>query len=110
ADQNRLERILVNLLSNALKYSFPNTPVLITAHRQGSEVVIAITDHGPGIAAEHLPHIFERFYRIKKEREAESIGLGLHIAKLLVEAHGGRIWAESTPGEGSTFSFTLPVA
>ena len=69
-----------------------------------------MADRGVGIAPEDLPHIFERFYQVRGGRRAEGLGLGLHIARMLVEAHGGRIWAESELGKGSTFSFTLPAA
>ena len=109
ADPDRLERIFVNLLSNALKYSGPDTPVTVRARRQDGEVEVSVADRGLGIAPEDLPHLFERFYRAKGERGTEGIGLGLYITRLLVEAHGGRIRVESEPGQGSTFSFTLPV-
>jgi signal transduction histidine kinase len=109
ADYNRLERIILNLLTNALKYSDPGTPVQLRAQRTDHVVEISVTDQGQGITPEDLPHIFERFYRAAGRRKAEGIGLGLYISKLLVEAHGGRIWAESAVGKGSTFSFTLPV-
>jgi len=110
ADYNRLERVLLNLLTNAFKYSTAETPVRIDARRQGEEIVIAVSDQGSGIAPEDLPHLFERFFRAGGERKSEGIGLGLYISKLLVEAHGGRIWAESEVGTGSTFFFTLPMA
>ncbi len=110
ADPDRLERILMNLLSNAAKYATPGTPVVIAAHPSESEVRIAVTDQGPGIAPQDLPYLFERFYRAKGTHKTEGIGLGLYITRTLVEAHGGRIWVESTVGEGSTFFFTLPVA
>ncbi|MHB0938051.1 MAG: PAS domain-containing sensor histidine kinase [Armatimonadota bacterium] len=110
ADYSRLERMLLNLLTNAFKYSEAETPVHIRAYRQGEEITIAVSDRGHGIAPEDMSHLFERFYRAAGERKAEGIGLGLYITKLLVEAHGGRIWAESEVGKGSTFSFTLPVA
>ena len=120
ADADRLERVLLNLLSNAFKYSAEGTPVRVLASRQDQEIVISVTDQGLGIAPEDLPHLFERFYRAG-ERRAEGAGLGLYITKLLVEAHavpspdgqtttGGRIWVESDVGKGSVFSFTLPVA
>ncbi|MHB9134572.1 MAG: PAS domain-containing sensor histidine kinase [Armatimonadota bacterium] len=109
ADYDRLERIFVNLLSNALKYSEPGTPVAMRAKAQDGEVVVSITDQGRGIPPESLPHLFERFYRAPGGRKAEGIGLGLYITRLLVEAHGGCIWAESEPEKGSTFSFTLPM-
>ncbi len=111
ADPDRLERILINLLTNALKYSTPGTEVTITLTRRDGEIATAITDRGPGVAPEDLPHIFERYFRSRVGRvREEGLGLGLFITKGLVEAHGGRIWAESQLGVGSTFSFTLPVA
>jgi len=110
ADSDRLERILLNLLSNALKYSSRETPVKIEACRKSGELEISVIDHGQGIAPEDLPRIFDRFSRVKGERRADSVGLGLYITRKLVEAHGGRIRVESTPGEGSTFRFTLPLA
>ncbi|MHB9106299.1 MAG: sensor histidine kinase [Armatimonadota bacterium] len=110
ADSARLERILVNLLSNALKYSDPDTPVRVQARMQDNAVVIAVTDQGRGIPPKAIPHLFERFYRVPRERKAEGIGLGLYITRVLVEAHGGQIQVESEVGKGSIFSFTLPVA
>jgi len=110
ADANRLERIFINLLSNALKYSDPGTPVLVRARQADHEVDVSITDQGKGIEPEDLPHLFERFYRAISARKAEGIGLGLYITRVLVEAHGGHIRVESELGKGSTFSFTLPIA
>jgi len=110
ADADRLDRILTNLLTNAQKYSEPGTPVRVRALPQPGEVVISVADQGRGISPEDLPHLFSRFYRAKGARRADSIGLGLYITRLLVEAHDGRVWVESTPGKGSTFSFTLPTA
>ena len=104
-------RILVNLLSNALKYSAPGTEVTVTLRREGGEVITSVTDRGPGIASEELPRLFARYYRTETGRErGGGIGLGLYITRMLVEAHGGHIWAESTVGVGSTFSFSLPLA
>ncbi|MEJ2699966.1 MAG: ATP-binding protein, partial [Desulfuromonadales bacterium] len=110
ADPDRLERILLNLISNALKYSPRETQVQVRAEAQPGEIRVSIIDQGQGIAALDLPHIFERFYRCKGARRADSVGLGLHITKLLVEAHGGKVAVESEEGKGSTFSFTLPTA
>lgn len=109
ADPNRLERIFVNFLSNALKYSPPETMVEIEYWVSGTYMVIAIRDEGEGISPVDLARIFDRFYRVRAGGE-EGIGLGLYIVKKLVEAHGGKVWAESTPEQGSTFYFTLPVA
>jgi PAS domain S-box-containing protein len=108
ADADRLERILLNLLSNALKYSPADAPVYIRATAGDGEVVLAVSDQGSGIAPDDLPHLFERFYRAASERTVEGVGLGLYIARKLAEAHGGRLWVASTRGQGSTFSLALP--
>lgn len=121
ADPFRLERIMLNLLDNAQKYSPPDAPILIRASRQGREVLISVTDQGQGIPPEDMPFVFDRFYRASHERKGVGIGLGLYITRALVEAHarpsadgktriGGSIWAESEVGKGTTFYFTLPVA
>ncbi len=110
ADPNRLERILMNLLSNSLKYSPPEAEVLVMARRTNGEMTVSVIDRGVGISPEDLPHIFQRFYRARGGRKAGGLGLGLYITKGLVEAHGGRIWAQSEVGKGSTFSFALPAA
>ena len=110
ADPNRLERILMNLISNALKYSPAERRVIVSAHTDGQEAVIAIIDQGIGIPADDLELIFEPFYRSGSTKQIEGLGLGLYITAQLVSAHGGRIRAESSVGKGSTFSFTLPLA
>ncbi len=107
ADPDRLDRILANLVGNALKYS--RDRVIVGARPEGTHVHVTVADRGPGIAEGDLPRIFDRYYRGERH-EGEGIGLGLYIVRKLVEAHGGRIWAESRPGEGSTFTFTLPAA
>lgn len=110
ADGTRLERIMVNLLTNALKYSPADAPVELGCAVDGGEVLCSVRDQGRGIDPQDLPHIFERFYRPKGGRKAGGVGLGLYIARALVEAHGGRIWVESALGRGSTFYVTLPSA
>ena len=111
ADPDRLERILINLLSNALRYSAPGTEVTVTQSRHAGEVITSVTDRGMGIPAEEIPMLFEPYQRaIVARKPQERLGLGLYITKGLVEAHGGRIWVDSELGKGSTFSFTLPVA
>ena len=111
ADPTLLGRVLTNLLTNALKYGAEGTDVVVRVAQEGAEIVTAVRDEGPGIAPEHLPRIFERYYRIDDQtRRREGLGLGLYIAKGLVEAQGGRIWVESEVGKGSTFSFSLPIA
>lgn len=111
ADPGKLERVLTNLLSNALKYSPEGRPVRVKARLAGTgSVVLSVIDEGPGVAPEEQERIFERFYRSASTSGAEGLGLGLHITRLLVEAHGGRIWVESEVGKGSAFSFSLPLA
>lgn len=110
ADPARLDRILTNLLGNALKYSEPGTEVVIGAEGADGQVRVWVADQGKGIPPEELPHLFDRYYRARGARRTEGLGLGLYITRMLTEAHGGRIWVESEVGRGSTFSFTLPVA
>ncbi|MEW6635607.1 MAG: ATP-binding protein [Actinomycetota bacterium] len=113
ADGDRLVQVLTNLLRNSLRYTPPGGRVAVEAEAAGSEVLFRVSDTGAGIPAEHLPHVFERFYRVEKSRSREGggSGVGLAISRALVEAMGGRIRAESPgPGKGSTFSFTLPAA
>ena len=113
ADADRLSQVLFNLIGNALQYTPAGGQVTVAARQQRDEVQVNVQDTGIGIAAEHLPHVFDRFYRADRPRSRVSggSGVGLTIAKHLIEAHGGRIWAGS-PGEGmgSTFMFTLPIA
>jgi len=110
-DRERLGQALLNLLHNAVKFSAPGSTVTVRVTPAESEVVVAVEDHGQGIPASALPRIFERFYKVDRARSrgAGGTGLGLSIARHVVEAHGGRIWAESVEGVGSTFSFALPV-
>lgn len=112
ADSDRIAQVLINLIGNALQYTPAMGEVVVTAVRQQPNVCITIADTGEGIPAEHLPHLFTRFYRVDKSRARASggSGIGLTIARHLVEAHGGRIWAESDGvGQGSRFTFTLPI-
>ncbi|MCC6445586.1 MAG: GAF domain-containing protein [Armatimonadetes bacterium] len=112
ADPKSLLQILTHLLSNAVKYSDPGSPVEILARDYGEQAVITVADKGVGIPEEQQPFLFEKFYRIDPEstRAAQGTGLGLAITRSLVEQQGGHIWVESKPGEGSRFSFTLPKA
>ena len=111
-DSHRISEVLRNLLENAVAHTAKGDSITIAARQQGSWVEVSITDTGEGISAEDLPNIFERFYRVDKSRTRATggSGLGLTITKRLVEAHGGKIEAWSEPGNGSRFSFTLPVA
>jgi two-component system phosphate regulon sensor histidine kinase PhoR len=109
-DRELLERAVTNLLDNALTYSESARVVRVLAAADDSGVIISVADQGYGIEAKHLPRLFERFYRVDKNRSRDlgGTGLGLAIAKHVAEAHGGRVSVESTPGEGSTFSIHLP--
>ncbi|GEM_PF-1442560 len=110
-DPRRIEQVVANLLDNAAKFSAAGTPIEIRAEQQGQELVVSVSDQGVGIAPEHLDQIFDRFYQIKTAHSSgrHGIGLGLAICRGLVEAQGGRIWAESVVGQGSTFYFSLPT-
>ena len=110
-DYKRISQVLEKLIDNATKFSPPGTEVQISGNKYGRELVISVSDHGPGIPADELTRIFDRMFQIEEKLYSgkDGIGLGLYISSRLVEAHGGRIWAESSPGEGTTISFTLPV-
>jgi signal transduction histidine kinase len=111
ADADLLRRLVLNLLGNAVKFSPVGGRVRVEAHVQGEEWAGTVTDQGPGIPADDLPRVFERFFRARQpgEQQVEGTGLGLAIARGIVELHGGRIWAEAPPTGGSRFCFVLPV-
>jgi signal transduction histidine kinase len=109
ADRRRLMQILWNLLSNALRHTAEGDTISISAEERVDEVLIHVTDTGEGMDEEALSHVFERFYRGKRKKSSNGLGLGLAITKQLVLAHRGNIWVESTLGQGTTFSFSLPV-
>jgi signal transduction histidine kinase len=111
ADPGRVEQVLGNLLSNAAKYSYPGSDLRLALASRGEFVEVAVTNQGHGIAPEDAARLFERFQRTEQGRRpgASSVGLGLYIAKGIVEAHGGRIWVQSVPGWETTFFFTLPA-
>ena len=108
-NEEKITQILVNLLENAAKFTPSNRNVIINARKKGVFLEISVRDTGIGIASEHLPHLFERFYKVDRARRAEGTGLGLAIVKHIVQAHGGESYVDSIEGEGSTFYFTLPV-
>ncbi|HTA79389.1 MAG TPA: ATP-binding protein [Terracidiphilus sp.] len=112
ADPDAMNQVFGNLIENAVKYGKENKRIVVGAKLLEDEVEFFVQDFGPGIPSEHLDRIFERFYRVDKARSRESggTGLGLAIVKHIVEAHGGRIWAESELGAGAAFHFTLPLA
>ena len=108
ADKRRVIQVLVNLLTNAAKFSPPNSPIWMSAKKGEGEVTLTVRDHGVGISANDLPRLFKKFSRSSRAREGT--GLGLWISKSIIDAHDGTIWAESDgPGKGSSFSFTLPL-
>lgn len=109
ADASRILQVLANLIGNAVKFVDPGGSITVGAELCDEEVVIRVTDTGAGIAPEHLPHIFDRYWEARGGARTRGSGLGLTIARGIVEAHGGRIQVESVAGSGSTFSFTLPT-
>jgi signal transduction histidine kinase len=112
ADEERMHQVLFNLLDNAVRFTPSGGRITVRASRHNGAVDVVVADTGPGIPAEHLSRVFERFYRVDQSRSRDDggTGIGLAIARSVVEAHGGRIWAESEPGRGSRFTFELPVA
>jgi len=106
-DSERILQVLANLLSNALKFTPSGGRIEVRAVRERQDIRISVSDTGAGIPGDHLEHVFERFRQVNG-RDRRGHGLGLHISRSIVEKHGGRIWAESRLGEGSTFHFTLP--
>ncbi len=109
-EEDKLRQVLANLLDNALKFTSKGGTVKVLAGERGRSVEVSVSDTGIGIPEEHLPHIFERFYKVDRSRRDGGTGLGLSIVKHIVQAHGGEVWVESREGEGSTFTFTVPRA
>jgi len=110
ADAERVQQVVANLAHNAIKFTPPGGSISVSAEAAADEVIISVQDTGVGIAADDLPRIFERFYKADRARSGGGTGLGLAIARHIVQAHGGRIWAESVEGGGCAFYFTLPTA
>jgi PAS domain S-box-containing protein len=108
-DGERMRQVIVNLVGNAVKFSDPGGSVMINAEIKDNMFIFHVADHGTGIHEENIKHLFERFYREEGEKVRGGTGLGLYISKQIIDAHGGCIWAESTFGKGSTFSFSLPL-
>jgi two-component system phosphate regulon sensor histidine kinase PhoR len=110
-DPDRIQQVMVNLVHNAIKFTPPAGQITVVArpNEGAGEVTVSVCDTGVGIAPEDLPRVFERFYKADRARSGGGAGLGLAIAKHVVQAHGGRLWAESKLGKGSTFHFTLPT-
>jgi len=108
-DSTRIAQVLDNFLNNARKYA-PESHVEVRIRRQERNILVEVEDQGPGIAPEHLSHLFERFYRVTNDQSIRGTGLGLYISRKIVEAHGGEVGVESELGKGTRFYFTLPIA
>jgi signal transduction histidine kinase len=108
-DRERIVQVLSNLVGNAIKFTPRGGHIRIRAEHWGDMVRVSVTDDGPGIASEQVPRIFDRYWHLAQRESRHGAGLGLYIAKGIIENHGGRIWVESTVGRGSTFFFTLPA-
>ena len=109
-DVTQIERVLVNLLSNALKYSPSDRPVAVQLSTNGQQALVSVRDEGVGIHTEDLPQLFAKYYRARTAGDVKGTGLGLYSSQLIVAAHGGQLWVESTVGVGSTFSVAFPIA
>jgi signal transduction histidine kinase len=110
ADRDRLRQIIQNLLNNALKFTPAGGEIIFRAREEGDNLVVEVQDTGPGISKEDQKRLFDPYYRRVEDRERLSgLGLGLALAKTLVELHGGQIWVKSKKGQGSTFGFSLPL-
>jgi signal transduction histidine kinase len=109
ADEDRLEQVLSNLISNSIKYAPDGGEIRLSGQVRSEQVILCVSDQGPGIAPEDIPHVFDRFYRASEAtRTTKGAGLGLFLARAVVEAHGGRIWVDPKPGGGARVCFSLP--
>ena len=111
-DEVEIDEALTNLLENCLKYTPPATPIHISARRRVNMLEVEVADEGAGIPPAQLPQLFDRFYRVRADRQTKGVhglGLGLSIVKGIVEAHGGKVNAANRPGGGACFTFTLPL-
>ena len=110
ADQVRVQQIIHNLLDNAAKYSPDNTEIRVSVKRENANLLIGVRDRGKGLSPDERGKLFQSFERLEETSVTKpGLGLGLLVCRRLVEAHGGKIWVESEPGEGSTFWFTMPI-
>lgn len=107
-DRDRIKQVLLNLISNAAKFSPDHTPIRVIVEPRDDEVIVSVTDQGPGIQPNEMGMLFERFSRLSTTVRRPGSGIGLYVSRMIIEFHGGRIWADSEPGRGATFSFALP--
>jgi signal transduction histidine kinase len=109
ADENRLEQVISNLIGNAIKYA-PEGEIRVSGSVRPDSVIVCVSDEGPGIAPEDVPHVFDRFYRAPDmARQTKGAGLGLYLTRAIIEAHNGQIWVDSAPGHGARICFSLPI-
>ncbi|HMG81506.1 MAG TPA: ATP-binding protein [Ferruginibacter sp.] len=108
-DKYKLIQVLTNYLDNAIKYSAPGTAIIIDIQQKDKQLIVSVKDNGKGIPKDEVPYVFERFFRAKKTKNLQGIGLGLHLSKQIINAHKGVVWVQSEEGNGSTFYFSIPV-
>ena len=111
-DEDRLQQVLYNYLANAIKYTPAGGKIVLRAFRRGDELVVEVSDNGPGITPEAQRRLFEPYYQVPRNggEKLSGLGLGLSLSKMIVSLHGGRVWVNSTPGQGATFGFALPLS
>ena len=109
ADGAKIEQVLINFLTNAVKYSPDNDKIVLTVKKEGNKALVSVKDYGIGIPQQHLEHIFHRYFRVNPVNQVSGLGIGLYISKEIIGRHGGAIWAESKEAEGSVFYFSLPL-
>ena len=111
ADRDRIGQVVINLLTNARKYSPKNSKIIVKVQKNGTHAIVSVQDFGIGIAKPHQGRIFERFYQVTDvaEKTYPGLGIGLYISSEIVRRHNGKIWVESQKGKGSTFSFSIPL-